>query len=274
MQRLNTVILIGCYTLLSTMSSISSRSIKLPSWNFRRIGNRTKQLLLSEHNTTILIKSTNTDQYAEQRTLNLSATATNSSKICWLIFFINSIVMAISSKPLFEEQYMKSNEKITEGEIYRLITPVFMHGSIVHFLCNSLSLYVYGPPVECHFGSKGFLFIYIFSGVFSNSITFLLNLSPYSIGSSGAIFGLVGAMITHFRKNKALLASRSTAEKGFKQSHSILPTSFMSLFMLLLGLRNIKIDLVVNLIVGNVLPNIDNWAHGFGLIGVNYSYRI
>lgn len=38
----------------------------------------------------------------------------------------------------------------------------------------------------------------------------------------------------------------------------------------LLELRNIKIDLVVNLIIGNIIPNIDNWCHGFGLIGANY----
>eukprot|EP01036_Dinobryon_divergens_P028219 gene28219-37131_t len=152
----------------------------------------------------------------------------------------------MSRKPLFAEQYMKSNEKIKEGEIFRLLTPVFMHGSILHFLCNSISLCAYGPPVESHFGPKGFLFIYIFSGVFSNTLTFIFKLSPYSLGSSGAIFGLVGAMFTHFRKKKVLLASRSTAEKE---------------------LRNINIDLVANLIIGNIIPNIDNWCHGFGLIG-------
>ena len=40
--------------------------------------------------------------------------------------------------------------------------------------------------------------------------------------------------------------------------------------MVSLGLRGISIDLISNVIIGNIIPGIDNWAHGFGLIGATY----
>jgi hypothetical protein len=208
---LSDIIMRLCYVILlySLPWSYSSHLSKLYSWRFRPKTNITNQLLSGNKSATdkrISIQSTTLNQKTSE-----IATKRNRSIYCLLIFVVNSMVMAFSSKPMFIERYMKNNVKIKKGELYRLIAPVFLHGSRLHFFCNSLSLGAYGPLVECHYGSKRFLFIYIFSGVFSNLCTFLFELSPYSIGSSGAIFGLVGAMITYFWKKKP---SQSTAEKG------------------------------------------------------------
>lgn len=190
----------------------SSRLSKFSSWRFRPKINLTNKLLSGNRSAAddgFSIQTTKLTQHAKN--ISEIAATTNRSIFCWVTFFVNSMVMAISSEPMFIERYMKSNVRIKKGEFYRLITPVFLHGSRLHFVCNSLSLCTYGPLVECNFGSKKFLLIYLFSGVFSNLITFLLELSPCSIGSSGAIFGLVGAMITFFWQRKPSL---STAEKG------------------------------------------------------------
>ena len=59
---------------------------------------------------------------------------------------------------------MKSNAAIRAGEYWRLLTPVFLHGSAIHLLVNSLSLHNLGPTSEQLWGRKRFLAVYLASG--------------------------------------------------------------------------------------------------------------
>ena len=64
---------------------------------------------------------------------------------------------------------------------------------------------------EQMFGTRRFLMLYFGAGVFSNACTFASGRSPYSLGASGCIFGLVGAFAAFYYKNRKSLGSVSTA---------------------------------------------------------------
>ncbi len=135
----------------------------------------------------------------------------------------------------------KVNEAIAAGQVWRLITPIFIHAGVIHLLVNMYSLYAIGPAVESLFGSPRMLVVFLLSGI--AGVILSLALSPYaSIGASGAIFGLLGAL------GAFLFLHRSTLGRwGSVQ------------------LRQIIFVAVLNLGLG-LMPGIDNWGHLGGLL--------
>lgn len=134
----------------------------------------------------------------------------------------------------------KVNELIYNGEWWRFVTPIFLHIGILHLLMNSLALYYIGMAVEKMYGSARFLFIYMFAGIVGTLSSFVFSPS-ISAGASGAIFGLFGALL--------LLGLLKPA-----------------LFFRTIG-PNILVVIGINLIIGFVIPNVDNAGHIGGLIG-------
>ncbi|MFX0126303.1 MAG: rhomboid family intramembrane serine protease [Candidatus Hodarchaeota archaeon] len=92
-------------------------------------------------------------------------------------------------------QLLGENEKVLQGEIYRLISAMFIHTNIVHFASNLLFLIIFGVRLE-ELKSTSFLVIgFLFCGVIGNVaslIWFLFAIPMNSVGASGAIFGLLG----------------------------------------------------------------------------------
>ncbi|MCR4435840.1 MAG: rhomboid family intramembrane serine protease [Clostridiales bacterium] len=134
----------------------------------------------------------------------------------------------------------KYNPLIMEGQYWRLVTPIFLHGGIVHLLVNSYSLYAVGPEVESIFGVKRYIFLYLASGVLGNIASFIFSPSV-SVGASGAIFGLMGTLLyigLRFRK------------------------TFSSAYYI-----NIVGIILFNILYGLSQKNIDNYAHIGGLAG-------
>lgn len=128
------------------------------------------------------------------------------------------------------------------GEYWRLFTCMFLHASITHILCNMYSLYVIGPQIESFYGKAKFLFIYIYSGITGSilSLAFSAN-NIVSIGASGAIFGLLGAILYFGYHYRVYLGN-------------VLKSQIIPIIML-------------NLLIGFVISGIDNFAHIGGLIG-------
>lgn len=85
-----------------------------------------------------------------------------------------------------------------------LLTSMFMHGGIGHLVGNMLYLWIFGDNVEHRFGHLLFLVFYLFSGLIASFAQILLD--PDSIipnlGASGAIFGVLGAYLVLFPRNK------------------------------------------------------------------------
>src|SRR5206468_9032661 len=78
-------------------------------------------------------------------------------------------------------------------EWYRLITAMFLHGGLIHIGFNMMSLMQLGPALEELYGSARYFFLYVVTGAFGFLISAAFG--NYSLGASGALLGLVGAML-------------------------------------------------------------------------------
>lgn len=138
---------------------------------------------------------------------------------------------------------MKINELIVEGQYWRLITPMFLHGDIVHLGFNMYALFAFGPGLERHFGHLRFIALFILSGFAGNVLSFMFSAAP-SLGSSTAIFGLLGAEGVFLYRNRRLFGGSARR-----------------------ALTNLIILGIINLVYGFSSRGIDNWGHLGGLIG-------
>ena len=136
----------------------------------------------------------------------------------------------------------KINSLILQGQVWRLITPILLHGSLLHIGFNMYALFVLGPGLERAYGHGRFLILYLLGGFAGNTISFLLSPAT-SIGASTAIFALVIAEVVFIYRNKQMFGSRA---RGM--------------------LINLGVIIVVNLALG-LSPGIDNWGHLGGLLG-------
>lgn len=136
----------------------------------------------------------------------------------------------------------KINPLILRGQFWRFITPIFLHGSLVHLAFNMYALYSIGPSLERKFGKVSFTLLYLLSGIFGNVISFLCSPAA-SLGASTAIFGLIAAQGVYVYKNRHVLGSAARPL-----------------------LMNIIIMVAINLFFG-LSPGIDNWGHLGGLMG-------
>ena len=127
-------------------------------------------------------------------------------------------------------------------ELYRLVTSVFLHAGIFHLICNMYSLYIIGPQLESFFGKVKYTIIFIGSGIIGNllSMAFLQD-SYVSVGASGAIFGLLGSLLYFGYHYRVYLSSVIKSQ--------IIPL------------------IVLNLVIGYMITNINNLAHIGGLVG-------
>ncbi|MEU5594181.1 rhomboid family intramembrane serine protease [Streptomyces sp. NPDC020298] len=94
-----------------------------------------------------------------------------------------------------------SAEGIAQGQWYRLVTAMFLHGGYVHILFNMLSLWWIGGPLEAALGRARYLTLYFVSGLAGSALTYLIaEPNQPSLGASGAIFGLFGATAVLMRR--------------------------------------------------------------------------
>ncbi|ODN31463.1 rhomboid family intramembrane serine protease [Fervidobacterium thailandense] len=88
------------------------------------------------------------------------------------------------------------------GEWFRIVTAMFMHGGFLHLAFNMYALYILGNYVEAIYGSARFISYYFITGIVGNVATHLFYYDALSVGASGAIFGLVGTLFgAGFRKD-------------------------------------------------------------------------
>ncbi|MEU6535585.1 rhomboid family intramembrane serine protease [Streptomyces sp. NPDC047000] len=85
-------------------------------------------------------------------------------------------------------------EGVAEGQYYRLLTSMFLHGGLIHILFNMLSLWWIGGPLEAALGRARYLALFLVSGLAGSALTYLIAPpNTPSLGASGAIFGLFAA---------------------------------------------------------------------------------
>lgn len=136
----------------------------------------------------------------------------------------------------------KDNTLIAQGEIWRLVTAIFIHVGLLHFAFNAYSLYNVGRMVETAYGPLRFSLLFLLTGVAGTVMSLWFNPKP-AVGASGAIFGLIGAEGLLLYRNRALLGERGRSV-----------------------LQNIIFVILLNLAFG-LQSGIDNWGHIGGLLG-------
>ena len=82
------------------------------------------------------------------------------------------------------------------AEPWRIFTSMFLHGDLGHLFFNMFALFIFGNALEKRVGGPLFLLIYLVSGVVG-AAGFMLFSAPYesALGASGAIFGIIGALV-------------------------------------------------------------------------------
>jgi rhomboid protease GluP len=95
------------------------------------------------------------------------------------------------------------NSAIRAGDLWRFITPVFLHGSLAHIFFNMYALLSIGGLLERHYGYLRFIVLYFLAAFSGNVFSFLFTgENGYSIGASTAVFGLIGAQLIFFYQNR------------------------------------------------------------------------
>ena len=156
-----------------------------------------------------------------------------------IIFFFVPILLG--QDQYIVNSYCVHGPSIRGGQFYRLITGIFLHGNIFHLFFNCYALYVLGSQIENFLGRFKYFIIYLFSGIVGSLFSMTFSGPAGSIGASGAIFGLMGALLYFGYHYRVYLGSVVKSQ--------IIPL------------------IIVNLAIGFVFSGIDNFAHIGGLIG-------
>ncbi len=138
----------------------------------------------------------------------------------------------------------KSNAAIDAGEWWRSVTPVFIHIGLLHLGFNSYALWIIGQQVEKLYGSARFVILYVLLGIAGVAGSYAYSPVSLSAGASGAIFGLFGVLLVFGYRNRGNVP----AFLGRAVGRGILPI------------------ILINLVIGFMIPMIDNAAHIGGLV--------
>lgn len=161
--------------------------------------------------------------------------------ICIILFILMELSGGSTNSQILLKYGANLDILVKNGEYYRLFTCIFLHIGIMHLICNMYSLYVIGREVESLFGKVKYIIIFILSGIFGSIMSIAFTHNTISAGASGAIFGLLGALL-YFGINY-----RTYLGEAIKRT--IIPI------------------IVVNLIIGFFAEGIDLAAHIGGLVG-------
>lgn len=156
-----------------------------------------------------------------------------------ILMYIIPILFGIYETIL--DKYSIYGPAVRAGQYYRLITGTFIHANIFHLFFNCYALTILGSQLESFLGKPKYLVVYLFSAVIGSlfSVTFAGNY--YSIGASGAIFGLMGSLVYFGYHYRVYLGN-------------VIKSQIIPLILMNLG-------------IGFLVPGIDNSAHIGGLLG-------
>ena len=170
------------------------------------------------------------------------------SKVPYITYLFVGINIILYIIPILLGQYTNLinlyavyGPAVKNGEYYRLLTGIFLHGNIIHLGFNCYALYIIGSQIESFLGKIKYFIIYLFSGIMGALFSVLLGGNYASIGASGAIFGLMGALVCFGYYYRVYLGN-------------VVKTQIIPLILF-------------NLALGFMMSGIDNFAHIGGLIG-------
>lgn len=133
------------------------------------------------------------------------------------------------------------NKVVNGHQGWRLFTCIWLHAGVIHILANMLSLVFIGIRLEQQFGFARIGIVYLLSGFGGSILSSLFIRNSISVGASGALFGLLGAMLSELITNWTIYTNKAAA------------------------LFTLVIIIAINLAIG-ILPHVDNFAHIGGFL--------
>ncbi|XP_048325864.2 RHOMBOID-like protein 3 [Ziziphus jujuba] len=146
-----------------------------------------------------------------------------------------------SSSTLEKLGALEWNKVVQRHQGWRLVTCIWLHAGVIHLLANMLSLVFIGIRLEQQFGFVRVGVAYLISGFGGSVLSSLFIRNNISVGASGALFGLLGAMLSELLTNWTIYTNKVAA------------------------LLTLLIIIIVNLGIG-ILPHVDNYAHIGGFL--------
>ncbi|KAI9072778.1 hypothetical protein K1719_045270 [Acacia pycnantha] len=146
-----------------------------------------------------------------------------------------------SSSTLEKMGALEVDKVVHRHQAWRLISCMWLHAGVIHVLANMLSLLFIGIRLEQEFGFVRIGLLYLISGFGGSLLSALFIQSGISVGASGALFGLLGGMLSELLTNWTIYANKCVA------------------------LSTLIVIIIINLALG-VLPHVDNFAHIGGFI--------
>ena len=104
--------------------------------------------------------------------------------ICVVVFIVQYLNLGLT------ELFILNSQSFFQP--WRFLTSIFLHGSIIHLVYNMFALILFGSILEKLIGSTRFLLVFFVSGILANLIS--INFYPSSLGASGSIYGIIGAL--------------------------------------------------------------------------------
>ncbi len=154
----------------------------------------------------------------------------------YLITVVQGAGLNAPGGTLFDKMFLYG-PFVAQGDWWRLITAAFLHASLIHLGFNMLALWWFGAPVEEYLGRARFIGLYLVSGLAGSAGALVLTPHAVTVGASGAIFGILGAML--------ILEWQTTGRLG----------------------GNALTLIVINLALSFALANVSIGGHIGGLIG-------
>lgn len=134
-------------------------------------------------------------------------------------------------------------DQVQAGELWRLVTSMFLHGGPDHLIGNMIVLYIVGMACEHALGTARTAFVYVVAGLSGSVLSLLVRPGP-SVGASGAIFGLVASVV--------VVLYRYRAQFHLRDKRTAFVLVVWAIYQVLSGLAT---------------PFIDNFAHLGGIAG-------
>ncbi|GMJ06543.1 RHOMBOID-like 2 [Hibiscus trionum] len=146
-----------------------------------------------------------------------------------------------SSSTLQKLGALEWSKVVVDHQGWRLITCIWLHAGVIHLLANMLSLVFIGISLEQQFGFVRIGILYLLSGFGGSVLSSLFIRNSISVGASGALFGLLGAMLSELITNWTIYTNKASA------------------------LLTLLVIIAVNFAIG-ILPHVDNFAHIGGFL--------
>ena len=165
--------------------------------------------------------------------------------ITYILILLNVVIyfipMLLGISDTIFSQYAVYGPFVRFGQYYRLLTGAFIHANVAHLLFNMYALWIIGSQLENFIGKTRYIIVYLFSAITASLLSIIINDNVVSVGASGAIFGLLGALLYFGYHYRVYLGNVIKSQ--------IIPL------------------IVINLALGFLMTGVDNAAHIGGLIG-------